>query len=165
MARKTVQGTNRHIMRSSIFRSKTLRFDPELLALCSLLIFSELKIGRQSPIERSLYNFSAQSLQKKKLEGDWFRNRDFGYGVRNGVATDRRSDIPAGHPKRRNSPKRWRLKKDPLESIWYYGTIMLGEPRPVKCVISGLWAEISSKERFSVFGGPNETALGNLENL
>ena len=92
MARKTAQGTNRHIMRSPIFRSKTLRFDPEVLALCSLPIFSELKIGRQSPIERSLYNFSAQSLQKKKLEGDWFRNRDFGYG---GSASAYMKQIPS----------------------------------------------------------------------
>ena len=92
MTGKTVQGTNRHIMRSPIFRSKTLHFDPELLALCSLPIFPELKIGRQSPIERSLYNFSAQSLQKKKLEGDWFRNRDFGYG---GSASAYMKQIPS----------------------------------------------------------------------
>ena len=68
------------IMRSPIFCSKTLRFDPEWLALCSLPIFSESNIGCQNPIEGWLCNFSARSLQKKKLEGDWFRNRDFGRG-------------------------------------------------------------------------------------
>ena len=59
--------------------------------------------------------------------------------MRNGVATDRgqfsRVHTPNGKMHLNGGVPRKILLR-------VFGTIMLGESRPVKCVISGLWAEI-----------------------
>ena len=74
-----------------------------------------------------------------------FSDRDFGYGVRNGVVTDRGQEFPAATPNGEMHLNGGVPRKIVLR---VFVTIMLGESSPVKCVISGLWAEILSKSDF-----------------
>ena len=62
--------------------------------------------------------------------------------MKNGVATDAVVRFPAATP---NGEIHLNGGVPRKILLGVFGTIMLGESRPIKCAISGLWADISSK--------------------